>query len=512
MQQELPKWWDGRAFWAFALLAAAVPLLWPTVPPLIDLPSHMASYHIALDNGTAPGLRRFYSFEWHLIGNLGVDLLIIPIGHLFGVELGTKIIVMAIPVLTVAGFLATAREVHGRVPPTAAFALPFAYPYALLFGFVNYCLAMALALLAFALWLRWGTLRKLRTRAAVFVLFSCVIWLCHALGWALFALMCGVAELQRNLAARDQSVVQSFFRTGVACLPLLAPVALMALAPSAGPATVSGWLDVKELGKWVIALLRDRWMILDIAAAAVVGGVIAVAALGWGRLRMAPVLAATAGALALAYLLLPKAVANSDFINSRIIPYAAALAILAIRPIADNRLARRWAIAATLFALVKIGSLTGSFFLYDRSYQRNLEALDHIPSESAIAVFTPFGCTTGLGGWMNPRTGHLPGMATVRENSFVNLLWTLQGLHLLETRLPNVGRYSSDPSQLVAARDCVGSYLPPLSDALKSLPTDTFQYVWLIDFPRSDWPHDRNLQAIWNAENAVVYRIMPTKP
>ena len=65
-----------------------------------------------------------------------------------------KLIVLAIPPLTVGGLLWVAYEVHGRVPPTALFAVPFAYNFPFLFGFVNFALAMALALIAFAFWLQ----------------------------------------------------------------------------------------------------------------------------------------------------------------------------------------------------------------------------------------------------------------------------------------------------------------------------------------------------------------------
>ena len=47
---------------------------------------------------------------------------------------------------------------HGRIPPTAFFALPFIYGYPFLFGFVNFALSVALAFLAFGLWLRLGRL------------------------------------------------------------------------------------------------------------------------------------------------------------------------------------------------------------------------------------------------------------------------------------------------------------------------------------------------------------------
>ncbi len=82
---------------------------------------------------------------------------------IFGLELAVKLIVIAIPVLTVTGpALDRARgEVQGRIPATALFALPLAYSYPFQFGFVNFALAMALALNLFGcLWLRMGRLAR----------------------------------------------------------------------------------------------------------------------------------------------------------------------------------------------------------------------------------------------------------------------------------------------------------------------------------------------------------------
>ena len=159
-------WWESRPFVAAMILLAFVPLLYPPVPPLVDLLGHMGRYRVELDLANSPDLQRFYGFEWHLIGNLGVDLLIVPLAKVFGLELAVKLIVMSIPPLTVAGFLWVAREVHNRLPPTVLFALPFAFGHPFLFGFVNYSLAMAFAFLAFGLWLRLG--RQGRTGLARF--------------------------------------------------------------------------------------------------------------------------------------------------------------------------------------------------------------------------------------------------------------------------------------------------------------------------------------------------------
>ena len=115
----LRGWWNSRWVLALVVALAALPLLSPITPPLTDLPEHMGRYRIEL---AAPGsaLRTLYfTFHWHFLANLGVDLLIVPMATLFGLELGLKLIVIAIPVLTASGLLWIAREAHGRVPPTS---------------------------------------------------------------------------------------------------------------------------------------------------------------------------------------------------------------------------------------------------------------------------------------------------------------------------------------------------------------------------------------------------------
>jgi hypothetical protein len=172
-------WWETRWFVALVVILAAAPLVYPRVPPLVDLFGHMGRYRVELDLGTSPSLKQYYGFHWAAIGNLGVDLLMVPLGKLLGLEPAVKLIVMMIPPLTVAGFLWVAREVHGRIPPTALFALPFVYSHPFMYGFVNYVLSIALAFLAFGLWLRLGRLEKLKLRAALFVPISVAVFFCH---------------------------------------------------------------------------------------------------------------------------------------------------------------------------------------------------------------------------------------------------------------------------------------------------------------------------------------------
>src|SRR6476646_8500153 len=125
------RWWESPLCLGLVVFASMIPLLYPPVPPLVDLFSHM--------------------------------------GKFFGLQLAVKLIVIAIPPLTAIGFLCVAREVHGRIPPTVFLALPFIYGHPFMFGFVNFALSVALAFLAFGLWLRPGRLERTKLRSWLFL-------------------------------------------------------------------------------------------------------------------------------------------------------------------------------------------------------------------------------------------------------------------------------------------------------------------------------------------------------
>src|SRR5690348_3128790 len=104
-------WWESRAVVAALVIVAAARLFYPQVPPLVDLFGHMGRSRVELDLTPSPWLPRYYGFHWAAIGNIGVDVLILPLGRLLGLEPAVKLIVMLIPPMTVAGFLWVAREV-----------------------------------------------------------------------------------------------------------------------------------------------------------------------------------------------------------------------------------------------------------------------------------------------------------------------------------------------------------------------------------------------------------------
>ena len=260
-------WWQTRAAALLFILAAAIPLLYPSMPPLVDLPGHMARYRVELDLHHSPDLQRYFTFDWALIGNLGVDLLIIPLGKLFGLELATKLIALTIPALTVAGFLAVAKAVHRRVPPTALFALPLAYSQPMNFGFLNYTLSMALALLAFAAWLKLTAQGRLRSRALIFTPLSVLLFFVHAYGWAFFCVLAFTSELVRARPTPKAWLAPIAIAVRN-CLPLAVPVAIMAFwrAGSQIP-TFLHWSPLNVKAFWLIGIFRYNSRAIEMALA-----------------------------------------------------------------------------------------------------------------------------------------------------------------------------------------------------------------------------------------------------
>src|SRR5215213_8422849 len=66
-------WWETRVAVAVAVIAAAIPLIYPSIPPLVDLLGHMGRYRVELDLHNSPWLPLYYDSHWAAIGNLGVD-------------------------------------------------------------------------------------------------------------------------------------------------------------------------------------------------------------------------------------------------------------------------------------------------------------------------------------------------------------------------------------------------------------------------------------------------------
>jgi hypothetical protein len=516
MQGQQPQWWQTRWFVVAMVIASTIPLWYPTIPPLVDLPGHMGRYRVQLDRGAHPWLGEWYDFKWSLIGNLGIDLLIEPLAPIFGLELAVKLIVMAIPALTVSGLLWIAREVNGRIPATALFALPLAYSYPFQFGFVNFALSMALALNLFGLWLRLARLGKLQLRAILFVPLSCALWVCHTFGWGVLGVLAFSAEMIRQHDLRKDGRgghwLESWLRAGLGCLPLALPMVLMVLWRSGEHVTgqTADWFRWRAKTNWVLMVLRDRWMAFDIVSVTVLF-VILLKGIRDERIEYSRNLLLSAAFLAAVFVLLPRIVFGSAYADMRLAPFVIAIALLALRPKRGISIRGAATLAALglAFFLVRLAGTTASYAIYANDYNRQLAALDHLPEGARLVTFVGRRCVDD---WTYSRLEHIPAIALERKLAYANDQWSMAGAQLLTARYVPAGGFAHDPSELVTDIKCRGEWWRPIGTALAHVPREAFDYIWLVHPPAYDSALVRGLTPIWRDGASVLYRIDDRRP
>ncbi len=508
MQGDRLNWWQTRWFVALMAVLAAVPLLWPDIPPMVDLPGHMGRYRVQQlwDTGQAPWFHDWYNFDWSLIGNLGVDLLVWLLEPLIGLEPAVKLIVLAIPPLTAVGLLWIAREVHGRIPATALFALPIVYSFPFHFGFANFALSMALALNAFALWLRLGRQGRLVLRGIVFVPIAGLIWLTHTFGWGTLGVLAASAELIREYDKR-RNWFAAALHAGLHCLVLAPPALLMLLWRSGGHVggQTADWFNWRAKMQWMTMTLRDRWQLYDLASVAVFYLVL-FKGLRDPNIGYSRNLGLSALFLIAVYVLLPRIVFGSAYADMRLVPYLFGISLIALRPKPGLSIRHAGVLAAIGLAIFvgRMGATTASFWLYDRDYDRELAALDHVPVGARLVTFVGETCYNE---WRMTRLQHLPGMALTRRLAYANDQWSMAGGQLLTVKYREARGFSHDPSELVTDVKCPREYWRPVAVALYKFPRDAFDYVWLIRPPKYDRRLEQGLVPLWRNGRSALFRI-----
>ena len=460
-------------------LAAAVPLLWPQMPPLTDLGGHLGGIAVQIDGGATASLRQWYSFHWGVIPNLGVDLLMQALAPAIGLEPAMKAIVIGIVVAQAAGLLGLARVVHGKVPPTTLLALPLIYSYPFQYGFLNFTLSTALGTCALALWIGMDRPELRMRRWLVFLGVGGVLWLCHLAGWALFCLFAAGYELAR-WRAQGLTWANACLRSAVPLSCLLAPVLLFAFCPhphgSSGPTT--GWFDLLAKLGMIVMALRDRWAIWDVASALLLVGVI-----GWSwrspRFSRHSGLALGCVFAGVAFILLPKHIAGTSFVDMRLVPMILAVELVAVCPRDDvpRAVLDTLLVAALIFVGARLLGNTASFVLLDRQFTQDLAVLQAVPRDAQLVTLTLKPCVTNEP-WQRERRTHLAGYALARRHDYANDQWVVPGGQLLQVHNPGAGSFIGDPSQTGSPTACRGR--PGIFAVVHSIPA-AVGYLWILE-------------------------------
>jgi len=418
-----------EALWLGILLSflAALPAMVSWTPQMTDYPSHLAGYKVMLDHGHDPFLTRYFLFHWEWTGNLGAELLMVPLAPLLGLEQAGRLIVALIPFLTGMAIMAVAWTLRRRIDLGAILAFAAIWSPALLMGFLNWSLSLAFALLAFAGWVRaegW------RWRWAFFVPVSFVVWLCHVSGWGVLGVLVFGYEWSRRKSWLD-------WRPFLKPWPLIFPITPMLLGMGANTQVSYGRWGVLEY-KWGILYkaLRSYSQPLDIACLCVIVAVL-VAALAMrridGRVGWAALI------LLVLTLIVPRQIFGGDYADYRLSTTALLVACLAI-----DWNAPRWGVAlAGLLFTARLAVTTVVWYQDGQTARQMIAALDHVPEGARVATAVAIPRSQ----WTFGPFEHFGSFAVVRRSAMENSNFALPDVHMLSMRET---RYRfNDPTQRI---------------------------------------------------------------
>ena len=499
MNDTRPFWEQGRV-WLLLALFSALPFVVAPMPMMPDHFAHVARYHVMLNHADSALLQRYFDVQWALIGNLGVDLLMMVLGRVLPVETAATVSVALIPMFTVAGIYALARAVHGRVPATALFALMMVWTFTFVWGFENYHLSVALALLCAAAWirldgaatwLRWGLMAP----------FSLVVWLAHVSGWGAM----GLFVLGWEMATRAHGVPWrglpgAMLRIFVRMLPLALPALVMLVwrQKAEGPTK----LLLSGLGtklRYGLEMLQAEMLWLDHLLLAVLLAASAFMLVRLWHNRNQPMVMATGWQLAI-YLIMPYALFGSYFADQRLLPVVGMAFFLAL-PESDMRMGRRLAMVALALFGVRIGEISLGWWQRGQVMQAELVALEQIPHGSRVAsVARLSNCDGGvLHGF-----DHLANFVITRRDGFANTQWDVAGAQLVRPVYNRAYGYNDNNSSQLGSKAHRTCYGLPLDEIVDNLPRERFDFVWTFDAPVArPW-----LAPVFVGQHGRLYRIV----
>ncbi len=482
--------------------AAALPTICAPVLPLVDLGGHMARYAVQLDAGRSAVLRSWYSFEWGLLPNLGVDLLVQLLAPFMGLERAVHLIVGSIPPLMVAGMLLLSRAAHGRITVNALYALPLAISLPYLYGFANFALSIALAFNAMALWITLERRPVLRT--ALFVPIGFTLWVCHLVGWAVFSLVAGMTALVPGWRG-GKGLVRTAFSTALMTAPLLLGPAIGALMrrDSTEAVALLANNDAPRKIVWLIMAMADRWLVWDAAGAAVIAFVIYISLRSRGFAVHAGLMLSALALLGL-FLLMPDTIMGSRFADMRLGPVILALFVLmsAPGPLVDPRLIRGLLIGGLVFGGARLATNTASMTLAGNQFAETLTAIEAVPRGTNLVSLYVDQCK----GWNTDRRRHIMGYGLVRRHLFDNGQWQLPSGQLISIHNPRLAPFDRDPSTITFLEPCGDS--PGLAATVPAIPRAA-RFLWVIRVdPATRLPGWEVLRA---TKDSVLYRRLQTQ-
>lgn len=398
-------------------------------PQSIDLANHLARFFVRHAQPESAPLSSFYEFRAMLYPYLAADTLARPLLAFFDIYVTGKIIIG----LAVLLWLAAPALLHralwkewGLWPLLAALVV---YNATMTWGFIDYYITSALAMIALAGWVATENAKPL-PRIAGFSAIGIFIYLCHLQAFVVFGLLLGGYELGKMVRDKKLSL-RNFIVTGLKLSPLFLPAMLHFLYLTITMPPVHRLESVSTTWADRVLMLASPFMygmhtegvkaLHDISTAS---AFLLAAAFGllWYRKNISVhkymiVVLALAGGLAL---VIPPQVLGISFTHYRLPFVAVALLIASTRPLTENdTLCKALALAFVAVLAAKLFYMTGVWQRYDAGAQEFIRQAQVIkPGDRALVVNReyPAGFVEHL---------HTGSYLTIERQAFIPNLFTL---------------------------------------------------------------------------------------
>ena len=382
LEQRLAALSDARLTWLIALVLFALsawPLLLVDLPPLQDLPNHVATAHIIAH----PDLYPQYTFNGLFKSNALLTLWFTVLGGhgLFGAARAFVALVLAVNAIALPVFVLHFAGRRGLLTATL-FLWPLVHSFSIVMGFLNFAFAFALSLILLAV-LDGQRERPTVGRGVGVAAIGCLIWYAHPFPLMVIGALVALHAVTRA-SWRDR------IAAAVALFPPLVPAALLSLLAArqhlvkAERATTMAAGTFAYLNPWEIAahLWTDvsgaltRWGAVTIVPALLLLG------FAWKQRRAArPFFSPLAMALlAIAYVALPEMMSNWHYLNCRLVPFLWAGLLLRL----PDRLPRPAAIGLAACALA-FSAVTGvDYVRLDRDRAAFTAGIEAVPARATL--------------------------------------------------------------------------------------------------------------------------------
>ena len=362
MIRNLPRWTPitGSLITVFIALLIITPVLINQLVPLHDYPHHLARI-IILSDLDQPVYKQFYRQGSFLLPNMAMEMIAVPLAHFVGAVTASRLFVMLSLLSMLFGTMMLHRAAHGRFSPWPLLAVVFLFNCIFRFGFLNYIFGMGIALFAAGLWLlmKPGIFRFIFSLLA-----SIVLILLHFSAFGIFALIVTSIQIHTTVIRwqHDKSKLSAILQLGLSASPFFITTALfLLLSPTAEIIdknfSYPDYLGAKPFGAIYSILTSLNWLnIVSLSSITIVLCLLFFSK----RLKFSPPLILAFLAMLTALAALPSSMMGNVFVDVRLAPALAFLAIAAI-DIKENNLNTDRLIACLALALSLLTSIGISY-------------------------------------------------------------------------------------------------------------------------------------------------------